>query len=177
VIGIYQAGVVGGRPCLAYELVEDARPLDEAWRGLAAASRLDLLEEVIDGVAQAHEQGVVHRDLKPDNVLVDAAGRARITDFGLAWIGPDVEHLTQTGAFMGTPATMAPEQVAGDKAQRGPTTDVWALGVLLYLALTDEWPFQAPTVTELLARIVRANPLPPRAVSSVVSRELARSSA
>ena len=173
VIRVHGAGVIEQRPYLTYELVEGAQPLDEAWRTQGLEQRLDLLETVIEAVAHAHAQGVVHRDLKPENVLVDAEGRARVTDFGLAFVASETERLTVTGAMMGSPRTMAPEQISGSHEQRGPATDVWALGVLLYLALTGAWPFEGATLTELMAQIARAQPIPPQRLAPEGSYNLA----
>jgi serine/threonine protein kinase len=136
---------------LVCELVEDARSLDEAWKGLERYERVRLLRDAAAGVAAAHAAGIVHRDLKPENVLVGGEGRARVADFGVAYSG-DLERLTQTGAMVGTPSFMAPEQLTGAKNPSA-ACDVWALGVLLFLALTDELPFAGDSIFHLAATI------------------------
>ena len=161
IVAVHESGVVAGRPYLTFDLVEGARSLEEAWRLAPLDLRLDQLEAAAAGLAHAHARGVVHRDVKPENLLVDAGGRVFVSDFGLARVD-SADRLTQTGAFMGTPHTMAPEQVGALREQIGPPTDVWALGVLLYLALTDRWPFDGASLTEILAQIARASPKPPR---------------
>src|SRR5688572_26516276 len=136
IVRVHDSGVADGRPFLVYELVEAARTLEQAWEGLDRDGRVRLVLEVARAVGHAHGRGVIHRDLKPENILVDRDGRARVTDFGLA-AALDLDRLTHTGVLLGTPLYMAPEQVAGlADALRSPRVDVWALGVLLYLALT-----------------------------------------
>jgi tetratricopeptide (TPR) repeat protein/predicted Ser/Thr protein kinase len=117
--------------------------------------RLSVVETVARAVAHAHSQGVIHRDLKPQNILIEPDGRVVLTDFGLARIDGG-EDLTRTGAVFGTPHYMAPEQVQGGPS--GPATDVWALGVLLHEAATGARPFEGATALALYDRIVRAEP-------------------
>ena len=145
-------------PFVVYELIDGARTLDAAWAGLGFAARLELVVQVADAVAHAHARGVLHRDLKPDNVLVDAASRVRVIDFGVGAAG-DLDRLTRTGAMVGTPRYMSPEQLFGERDRQGPASDVWALGVLLHEALTAEHPFPADTLTELGAAVLRADEL------------------
>ena len=170
VVRVFSSGVSGQVPWLAYELVPGARPLDVAFAGLELRERVALLAEVADALAYAHERGVVHRDVKPENVLVDLSGRARLSDFGLAK-ALDTERLTKTGALLGTPAFMAPEQISGD-ASAGAPADVWALGVILYLALTDALPFEGASLIELGARICRRELRAPRERDPALPREL-----
>lgn len=115
-----------------------------------------LVEKIARGVGHAHEHGVLHRDLKPGNVLVDEHGEPLVSDFGLAKMAEDVEHLTQTGAVLGTLPYMAPEQAAGRSV--GKPADVWALGVMLYELLAGRRPFEAPTKDALQRQILRDDP-------------------
>lgn len=147
-----------GQLFLVAEFVAEARTLDEAWRTLALDRRLDLLTQAAEGVGAAHEAGVVHRDVKPQNILVGADGRARVTDFGVAR-ADDVERLTVTGAVVGTALYMAPEQTRGTKADA--RADVWALGVILYEALYDSLPFGGTGLWEVLAAIASEAPRKP----------------
>ncbi|MGE0710545.1 MAG: WD40 repeat domain-containing serine/threonine protein kinase [Planctomycetota bacterium] len=172
IVGVHACGFAGATPWIAYELVPGARPLDEVFEGLPLRGRVELLAQVAAALAYAHARGVVHRDVKPENVLVGEDGRARLADFGLAR-AVDAERLTATGAWVGTPHTMAPEQVAASESRPiGPGADVWALGVLLYLALTDRYPFDAPSLVQLAARICAGAMPPPHTVAPEAPRAL-----
>ncbi|MGE0706424.1 MAG: serine/threonine-protein kinase [Planctomycetota bacterium] len=169
-----------GQPFLAYTRVEGGEPLDKAWRTWGARARVAGLVRVAEALGAAHREGVVHRDVKPANILVDPAGDPHLIDFGIA-LERDAERLTQTGGMVGTPGYMAPEQLSGAREQ-GPPADVWALGVLLYQALAEQLPFDASTSAELIGAILAGDPepLPPagrRALpgaQEVISRALAR---
>jgi tetratricopeptide (TPR) repeat protein/predicted Ser/Thr protein kinase len=141
---------------LAMDFLEGV-PLDAAWKGLELRGRVALLEQVARAVGHAHREGVVHRDLKASNVVVDRDGRAVITDFGLARLA-DGADLTRSGAVIGTPASMAPEQVRGEVRAMGPATDVWALGVLLHEAVSGRKPFEGGSPHEIYDRVVRSEP-------------------
>jgi serine/threonine-protein kinase len=161
IVRVHAAGEHHGRPWLAYELIEGAQTLDEVTQHLDREARLQILAGVADALAHAHACGVVHRDLKPQNILILADGTPKVADFGLA-AARDLERMTQTGTFVGTPAYMAPEQFKGGPAS--PTADVWALGVLLYEALTDTLPFPPEEgLVSLLHEIMRAKPTKPSA--------------
>ncbi|MGE0710917.1 MAG: protein kinase [Planctomycetota bacterium] len=173
IVRVHGGGVTAeGQPFLVMEEVEGARELDRCLREAGLDGGLDLLEQVADAVAYAHARGVIHRDLKPGNVLVDAGGRARVCDFGLAW-REDLDRLTRTGALVGTPLYMAPEQM-GLIAGRGPTpaADVWSLGVMLYEHLTGELPFFGATLVELMSAIGTTDPRPAHELSPAVSPAL-----
>ncbi|MEO0651987.1 MAG: serine/threonine-protein kinase, partial [Planctomycetota bacterium] len=133
-------------PWFALELIEGARPLDACARELPLERRLELVREVCAAVHHGHLRGVVHRDLKPDNILVGADGRARVIDFGIARTrdaaAPE-QSLTGDGALLGTLAYMAPEQVRGDVAAIDARTDVHALGVILHELCTGGSPWAA----------------------------------
>jgi tetratricopeptide (TPR) repeat protein/tRNA A-37 threonylcarbamoyl transferase component Bud32 len=173
VVAVHWGGVTTeGRPYLVLELVEGARDLEAACESLLPIERVELLQTVVGAVAYLHAQGVVHRDLKPDNVLVDRHGQPHVCDMGLARHREEQERLTQTGAMLGTPLFMAPEQFSAREDHTvDPRLDVWALGVLLYQALTDRHPFDGDgmSLPELMAR-VRAGPPPsPRSLTREVS--------
>ena len=169
VVRVHDAGVDEGHAYIVYELVEGARTLDEVARLIGREERCALIAQAARAVGAAHERGIVHRDLKPDNLLVDGGSRLRVLDFGVAR-GLSEERLTNTGQMLGTPMFMAPEQMIDGK-HAGPPADVWALGVLLYQALTDQLPFQAATLTELLAR-VQHPVVPPRRIEASVDAGL-----
>ena len=147
-------------PFMVMQFVPSARPITE-WcreRELAERARIELLLEVCDAVGHAHERGVVHRDLKPGNVLVDGDGRPRLVDFGVAsWVAPTAPTISAGGRIAGTPAYMSPEQREGAPADA--RTDIYALGVLAAELLTDESPARAQVALaarrDRLAQIVR----------------------
>lgn len=159
VVTVLDAGVDDGRPWLALELVEGqtlaarfaaARPSPGELAGLGA--------QVAAALAHAHERGVVHRDVKPSNVLLDTRGRARLTDFGIARLVEGGAALTMTGHTIGTAAFLAPEQVSGGPVTTA--TDVYALGLVLLEALTGRREYDGPPVEAALARLHRS-PLVP----------------
>ncbi len=135
------------------------RTLAVAMPPLPLAQRVQLIATVARAVDHAHTQGVVHRDLKPGNILMQTDGRIVLTDFGLAKISGG-EDLTVTGGVMGTPQYMAPEQVRGKGF--GTPVDVWALGVLLYVATCGRHPFDADSVLDIYDQITRREPTPLR---------------
>ncbi len=133
---------------------------------------LKILEEVARAVGYAHERGVVHRDVKPSNVLVDGTGRAILTDFGLARLETGTSRLTMSEELIGTPAYMAPEQARGRTKEIDERTDIYALGAMMYEILTGRLPFEKKTSQELLAQIVTEEPKPPSAVKPGIARDL-----
>jgi len=169
IVRVHSSGTVGGRPYLCFELVAAASTLSDSIQTLPLEERLRLVVEVGEALGFAHARGVVHRDVKPENVLIDD-GHARLTDFGVA-LGADQERLTNTGTTLGTPYYAAPEQLR-DGHRVGPTADVWSLGVLLYEALTGELPFQGESLMSLVAKISAGFFEPPRELSGTVSPAL-----
>jgi len=165
IVGVFEAGTVDDRRFIAMELVR-GEPFS-AWRARADLRRqAEVLRDVALAVHHAHAHGVIHRDLKPDNILVDAEGKPHVTDFGLAKaVGQDTQvSLTAEGMVVGTPAYMSPEQAQGLRSLDG-RTDVWALGVLLYEALTGRQPFVGGTAVEILVKASKnAVPSPSRIV-------------
>ena len=141
-------------------------------RPLAAEKAARYIERVAEAIEYAHQQGTLHRDLKPSNVLIDAADRPRVTDFGLAKRVDDDSRLTATGEAMGTPGYMPPEQIAGGRGPLGPGVDVYALGATLYETLTGRPPFQGPTVFDTLLAACEAEPVPPRLLNPKVPHDL-----
>jgi serine/threonine protein kinase/formylglycine-generating enzyme required for sulfatase activity len=149
IVVVHELDQQEGEPYLVYELVEGARTLNEALEPLDLRGRVELVRDVARALGHAHSQGVVHRDVKPGNVLVDPAGRARVADFGLA-AAADLERITRSAAVLGTPRYMAPEVAVG--RQVDPSVDVWALGVILYETLAERPPIDAETWFEYLAK-------------------------
>ncbi len=135
-----------------------------------------LIAALADAMSQAHDRGVLHRDLKPSNILLDVE-RADgpfplITDFGLAKLVEADDHNTASGAIVGTPAYMAPEQALGQPNQVGPPADIYALGAILYEILTDRPPFKGPTMLSTLEQVRSHEPLPPNKLHAELPRDL-----
>lgn len=131
-----------------------------------------LLAKVAEAVQYAHQRGILHRDLKPGNILIDQNGEPHVTDFGLAKRVESDRHLTLSGEIIGTPAYMAPEQATGDYRQVGAAADVFSLGVMLYQLLTGRLPFAGATPAEVFHSIVHEEPPAPSAVNPAVPRDL-----
>src|SRR5262249_27085682 len=131
-----------------------------------------LLAVVAEAAHHAHRAGLVHRDLKPSNILIDEDGKPHIADFGLA-VREELQDI-RSGGIAGTPHYMAPEQVRGETHRLDGRTDVWALGVILYLGLLGRQPFSGRDPGEIFDEILHRDPKPPRQVNDRIPRELER---
>jgi WD40 repeat protein len=176
IVQIYEFGEAGGLPYFSLEYVEGGSLQHRlAGKPLPAEQAAPVAEQLARAVQYAHEQGIIHRDLKPANVLL-ASGVAeivaKITDFGLAKVTGGDSHQTYSGAVLGTPCYMAPEQARGQSGQVGPWTDVYALGAILYEMLTGRSPFLGANVMETLDQVVTQEPISPRRLQPLVSRDL-----
>jgi WD40 repeat protein/tRNA A-37 threonylcarbamoyl transferase component Bud32 len=173
IVPVFEVGEYNGQHYFSMGYVDGqslaARLADAPFPPREAA---ELVTEVARAVEYAHRHGVIHRDIKPSNILIDSAGRPRITDFGLAKRVDSGSDLTATGQVMGTPSYMAPEQAAGQIDTVGPAADVYALGALLYATLTGRPPFQAATSLETLQQVLGREPVALRQINPAIPRDL-----
>jgi eukaryotic-like serine/threonine-protein kinase len=173
IVQIYEIGEHDGRPFFSLEYCAGgslAGKLDGT--PLPSRQAAQLIETLARTMHAAHEQGVVHRDLKPANVLLTKDGTPKITDFGLAKQLGSAKGQTQTGAIMGTPSYMAPEQAAGKTKDVGPPADIYALGAILYELLTGRPPFKAETPMETVMQTLENEPVPPSLLNPKLDRDL-----
>jgi formylglycine-generating enzyme required for sulfatase activity/predicted Ser/Thr protein kinase len=173
VLQVHDAGEAGGQLYIVMELI-DGRPLSEILGAheLGPGELVTILEKVARGVAAAHQKGIVHRDLKPANILVSASGEPKVGDFGLAHLPESSTTLTRTGATLGTPLYMSPEQVEGRTKDLSPRTDVYALGAILYEMLAGRPPHAGETLLEIYGKIAHEEPVSPRKLLTNVSSDL-----
>jgi WD40 repeat protein len=172
IVQVYETGTNAGLPYFSLEFCPGGsldRKLDGTpWEPAPAAA---LVETLARAIQHAHEHVVVHRDLKPANVLLAADGTPKVTDFGLAKRLDSTSARTQTGAILGTPSYMAPEQ-AGEGPAVGPPADVYALGAILYELLTGRPPFKAATHLDTVLQVVSDDPVPPTRLNPKTPRDL-----
>jgi WD40 repeat protein len=173
IVPIYDVGEHAGFHYFSMKLVDGGNlTLRVAEFSADPCSAARLVAAVARAIHHAHERGILHRDLKPSNILLDEQGQPHVSDFGLAKRVEDDGELTQSGAILGTPSYMAPEQASGHRSAITTATDVYGLGAVLYALLTGRPPFQADSVLETIEKVKLHEPDPPSGVNRRVNRDL-----
>ncbi len=162
IVTVYDFGEADGVAYLAMELVEGAdlrlRLKESNGEGLSAGDAVDIAQQVAEGLGYAHERGIVHRDIKPGNIMLQPRGQAKIMDFGLARMRV-ADHKTSTGMVLGTPKYMSPEQVAGEPVDQ--RSDVFSLGIVLHEMLTGTRLFAGADTPQIMHNVVHTEHEPP----------------
>ena len=173
IVPIYDVGERDGQCYFSMKFVEGGQ-LDDVieQRPISIRHAVELIAKVARTVHYAHEHGILHRDIKPGNILLDGKGEPHLTDFGLARLVESESTVTRTVEVLGTPSYMAPEQAAGDNAKLTRTTDVYGLGAVLYQLLTSHPPFAGGTTYETIKLLLETEPRPPRLWNSKIDRDL-----
>jgi tetratricopeptide (TPR) repeat protein/predicted Ser/Thr protein kinase len=173
IIPIYEVGEREGSCYFSMKFIEGGQ-LDEAAKRNPISPRraAELIAKLARAVHYAHEHGILHRDIKPGNVLIDSKGEPHLTDFGLARLVEAESTLTHTMDVVGTPGYMAPEQAAGENRELTSATDVYGLGAVLYQLLTDHPPFAGTTTYETVRLVLESEPRSPRLWNPKIDRDL-----
>ncbi len=173
IVQVYDFGIQEGRPFIALEMLQVSLAKKLAGTPVPARQAAQWLETLANAVHYAHQHGIVHRDLKPANIMLSRDGVLKITDFGMAKVvASRAAPQSHSGAILGTPSYMAPEQAFGKSRDIGPATDVYGLGAILYELLTGRPPFQAANVQEILDQVRLHDPVPPSRRRPHVPRDL-----
>src|SRR5438128_5608354 len=173
IVPIYEVGERDGSCYFSMKFVEGGE-LDEVVGRTPMSIRqaVELIPKVARTVHYAHEHGILHRDIKPGNILLDAKGEPNLTDFGLARLIETESTVTRTMEVLGTPSYMAPEQAVGNNAAVGKATDVYGIGAVLYQLLTGQPPFAGGTTYETIKLLLDAEPRQPRLLNPKIDRDL-----
>lgn len=173
IVPLYEVGEFQNRPYLAFAYVEGgslwSRIKEQPLEPVEAAKMLAALALAID---RAHQKGIIHRDIKPQNILIETDGTPRITDFGLAKYIHGDSGLTVSGKTLGTPSYMPPEQAMGNAHRVGPQSDVYSLGATLYAAITGRPPFQSASSIETMKQVTDSEVITPRELNRAIPRDL-----
>jgi tetratricopeptide (TPR) repeat protein/predicted Ser/Thr protein kinase len=171
IVPIYDIGEVDGQHYFTMKLIEGIG-LNRLSEPLSARRAAEIIVDAARALQHAHDHGVLHRDIKPGNILLDPAGRPHVTDFGLAKLVEGDSTVTQTRELLGTPSYVSPEMAQGDTKRIGVATDVYGLGAVLYQLLTGNPPFAGGTTLETIRQVIEAEPRRPRLWNQKVDRDL-----
>lgn len=173
IVSIYEVKEEDGHHYYSMDFIEGRTLEDVARDGELSERQIARYVNLIaEAVEYAHQNGILHRDLKPSNVLIDSEDEPHVTDFGLAKQLEDDSGLTLSGTILGTPSFMSPEQASGRNEDVGPTSDVYALGAILYFLLTGHPPFRGRTAAETIQMVIHDEPHPIRSFNSRLSRAM-----
>ena len=173
IVQVFEVGEITGAPYFSMELCSGGTLSQRVRQGsLPVAEAAAIVAALARAVHASHEQGVIHRDLKPSNILLAADGAPKVADFGLAKFMDAADDHTRSGAILGTPNYMAPEQAGGKTRLIGPGTDVYALGAILFELLTGDLPFRAGTTAETIHWILHDDPRAPSQLRADVPADL-----
>ena len=173
IVPIYEVGQRDGSCYFSMKFIEGGQ-LDEVVKRepMPIRGAVELIAKIARTVQFAHDHGILHRDIKAGNILLDARGEPHLTDFGLARLVETESTVTRTREVMGTPSYMAPEQAGGKDAEPTSATDVYGLGAVLYQLLTGQPPFAGGTTFETIRLLLETEPRPPRLLNPKIDRDL-----
>ncbi len=182
IVPVYEVGEHNGLPYFTMRYIPGTTLAERLAEGpIPGREAAQILTPIARAIASAHQKGVLHRDLKPSNILIDGDGRPYVSDFGLAKklltgglddATQSFAQITQTGAILGTPGYMSPEQAAGSRSTIGVATDVYSMGAILYAALTGRPPFQAASPVDTVLMALEQDPIAPQLLNPRVDRDL-----
>ncbi|QDV26107.1 serine/threonine-protein kinase [Aureliella helgolandensis] len=173
IVPVFEVAEHEGHPFFSMQFVPGETLAERLKQGpLPQRLAAKVMVDVARAIHYAHDQGVLHRDIKPSNILIDEFDRVRVTDFGLAKLSDSADSLTRSGAVIGTPSYMSPEQASGRTPLLGPRSDVYSLGTVLYHSLTGRPPFIADSPMELALQVLELDPPPVRLLEPGLDRDL-----
>ncbi len=175
IVAVHEVGEDDGVNYFTMDVIE-GRPLNKIVRegSLTVSDSVEMLRKIAAALHHAHREGVIHRDMKPSNIIVNEEGEPFVMDFGLAKELHAVTQLTRTGTAVGTLAYMPPEQAQGRRDLIGPKSDIYSLGVTLYECLTGKLPFVADSAPVLIAKLINTEPVPPHKREPTVPEPISR---
>lgn len=173
IVAIFDVGEIGGQHFFSMEFIEGHSLSHRLSNGpLPTREAAQIVCKVARAIHYAHRQDIVHRDLKPSNIIIDPNGEPQITDFGLAKRLDTDSKQTRTGAIVGTPSYMAPEQAQGRNNELGPPCDIYSMGAILYELVTGRPPFRAATALDTVMQVINNEPVPPTLLNTEVDADL-----